>query len=355
MEREPKGIIRVLIVEDSPTTAIVLQSILNADPEIMVIGMAKDGEEAIKLTDRYKPDLITMDVHLPRLNGLEATKEIMATRPTPILILSGSVFTRKSENVFDAFSYGAVDVVNKNDALSPDRPGTPHELIQKIKFLSQVKVIHHPLGRLPQKNKKKPREVLRAGKSERLIAIVGSTGAPQAISEILRSIPASFPCGIVIMIHLSPGFTDGFVQWLQGSCTIRVKVGTHGEPIHPGVSYVAPTGFHMRVTKEKTIELGDDPAVNALKPCGDYLLESVAKHYQEGSIGVVLTGMGRDGMIGIGEVKKYGGATIAQDEKTSAIFGMPKVAVETGKVDLVLPLNRIAGEIMILMKKEMAC
>jgi two-component system chemotaxis response regulator CheB len=184
----------------------------------------------------------------------------------------------------------------------------------------------------------------------RLVALVGSTGGPEAIGGILKSFPKSFPCGIVIVIHLAHGFTEGFVQWLQGLSQIHVKVGIHGDAILPGVAYVAPTGSHMRVTKEQTLELGDEPPRSGLKPCGDYLLESVAKHYKSGAIGVILTGMGKDGAIGIQQIKACGGATIAQNEKTSAIFGMPRVAIETGAVDRVLSLDSIPGEITELLK-----
>jgi len=346
-----KGVIRVLVVEDSPTTAMALKAILNADQQIIVLGIAKDGQEAIAMSTRLKPDLITMDVNLPLLDGLEVTKRIMASHPTPILILSNSAFTNQAPRVFEAISYGALDVANKEDFLSHDGHESAQKLIEKVKFLAGLKVIHHPLGGLSQRTGAQRIEARIGVDPDRLVAIVGSTGGPEAVGEILKQFPESFPCGIVIVIHLAHGFTDGFVQWLQSLCQIRVKTGRHGDSITPGVAYVAPTGSHMRVTKEKTLELGDEPPRSGLKPCGDYLLESVARYYKNGAVGVVLTGMGKDGASGIQQIKTLGGKTIAQNEKTSAIFGMPRVAIESGAVDQVLALDRIANEIMELLKR----
>ncbi len=346
--------IRVLIVEDSPTTSLTLRKILDSDHEIVVAGVAKDGKEAIRLAQKMKPDLITMDVHLPLMDGLEVTKQLMATMPTPILIVSSAEFTRQSDKVFKAISYGALDVFSKDGLLTKKGDTGSDELIQKVKFLANVKVITHPLGKLHHAVKpdlsKKPEIKLKEA-PERLLAIVGSTGAPKAISRILSTIPKSFPCGIVVVVHLAKGFVGNFVEWLQSVSKIKVKAGEHGEVILPGVAYVGPTGHHMQVSKNHTIELVDDPPRNGLRPCGDYLFESAARHYGKGCIGVILTGMGRDGAIGIAHVRASGGRTIAQNEDTSAIYGMPRAAVEANAIDRVLPLDEISGEIIQLLKR----
>jgi two-component system chemotaxis response regulator CheB len=347
-----KGLIRVLVVEDSPVTAMAIKTILNADPEISVVGIATDGQEAIRLTHRMKPDVITMDVHLPVLDGLEATKQIMATRATPILILSSSSFTSQTDKVFSAISYGALEVARKEDLLSPAGSRASDELVRKIKFLARIKVIHHPLGKMVVERGRVSRDHGIASDPERVVAIVGSTGAPKAIGDILKCLPKTFPCGILVLVHITHGFVEGFVKWLKGICEIPVRIASQGEPILTGHVYVAPTEWHLRVSKERTVELKDDPPRNGLRPNGDILLESVAEHYGKNAIAVILTGMGRDGASGMRQVKLQGGKTIAQDEKTSTIFGMPKAAIDAMAVDRILPLERIADEIVRILKRE---
>jgi two-component system, chemotaxis family, protein-glutamate methylesterase/glutaminase len=347
-----KGPIRVLVVEDSPVTALALKTILNSDPDITVIGIAQNGQEAVSLTHRMKPDVITMDVHLPILDGLEATKQIMASRATPILILSSSSFTSRTDKVFNAISYGALEVARKDDLLSPPGSKASDELVRKIKFLARIKVIHHPLGKMVIERGRVSADPGIAKDPERVVAIVGSTGAPKAIGDILKCLPKTFPCGILVLVHITHGFAEGFVKWLQGMCEIPVKLAVQGDPVLPGMVYVAPTELHMRVTKERTIDLKDDPPRSGLRPNGDILLESVAEHYGKNAIAVILTGMGRDGASGMRQVKLQGGKTIAQDEKSSTIFGMPKAAIDALAVDRILGLDRIADEMVRILKRE---
>ncbi len=358
MNAKNKGIIRVLVVEDSPTTSLAIKRILDSDHEIAVVGIAENGQEALKLTKKLKPDLITMDVNLPLIDGLEVTKQIMGTQPTPILILSSIVFNQ-SDKVFKAISYGALDVLSKDGLVSKNRTGRAGELLKKIKFLSRVKVITHPLSLLPKKiteeiNDSSP--LIRVEEyPERIVAIVGSTGGPKALSCILSTLPKSFPCGIVVVIHLASGFVGNFVQWLQGTCLLRVKVAEQGEPIHAGIVYIAPANFHMRVSQDHTLHLGNEASRNGLKPCGDSLLESAAKHYGKDCIGVILSGMGKDGAMGISAVKANGGKTIAQDRATSAIFGMPKVAIETEVIDKILSQDSISKEVIRFLNNGKKC
>lgn len=351
MPEQEKNKIRVLIVEDSPTMLFALEKTLNADPEIYVIGKARDGKEAVKKTLRFKPDLITMDVNLPVQNGLETTREIMAVCPTPIVIVSGPAFVTQNDKVFHAMSCGAVDVINKDELVSVRYPEKTSRLIEKIKFLSKVRTIRHPIGNLkkPKARKTKPPPVP-SSNEKRIVAIVGSTGGPKALAEILGGFPESFPHPVVVVIHIATGFVGGLVEWLRRVCVVKAKTAEPGERLLPGMVYVAPSNFHMKVTENKTVELCDDPPVKGLKPCGDILLESVAEVYGENSIGVILTGMGKDGAAGIKEIHKRGGKTIAQDEKTSVIFGMPRVAIESGAIDSVLPLGKISKGIFDLLE-----
>jgi len=236
MIQENREAIRVLIVEDSPTTALAIKTILNADPKIIVLGIAMDGQEAVSLATRLKPDLITMDVNLPLLDGLEVTRQVMASCPTPILILSNSAFTKQAQKVFEAISYGALDVANKEDFLSRDIQQAGQNLIEKVKFLAGLKVIRHPMGGLSRRADRYRTETRMSATLDRLVAIVGSTGGPHAVGEILKQFPKSFPCGIVIVIHLANGFTAGFVEWLQSLSQIQVKAGVQGESILPGTA-----------------------------------------------------------------------------------------------------------------------
>lgn len=346
MESGLKGIIRVLIVDDSPLMCKALTDILNSDPQIMVVGIAYNGKEAIDIVPKLKPDIITMDIHMPIMDGFEATKHIMAYNPTPILILSTSVFKAGMDKVFKAIYYGALDAMEKGDLEINKDADSTKLLIEKIKLLSGVKVISHPLAKLEKEKIVSISEFTKEKALDRIVAIAASTGGPQALMTVLRSFPAKFPCGIVIVQHITSGFLDGLVDWLNNECKIKVKVAQDSEQIMPGVAYIAPCEFQMRVTGESKISLANEPSYNGHRPSADILLESVARVYKEGAIGVILTGMGRDGLIGMKTIKQMRGKTIAQDEKSCVVFGMPKEAIEAGVIEKVLPLERIADEIV---------
>ena len=348
MEAEPKKNIRVLVVEDTPSMCKVITSILNSDPHILVAGIAQNGQEAVELVAKIKPDIITMDIHMPVMDGCEATKQIMAYNPTPILIISASVFTGELNKAFKSISYGALDMVDKRDlALGADQ-SCIELFIEKIKFLSKIKVVHHPLAKLELKWNKdiKVREIHKENGLGRLLAIVSSTGGPEALSKILKKIPKEFPCGIVIVQHISSGFDAGLAEWLASECRIKVKLAADREPIEPGTAYISPCDLQMRVEEGGRIRLFDELPRGGQRPSGDVLLESVAKVYGEKALAVILTGMGRDGAAGMKAVKDARGLTIAQDEKSCVVFGMPRAAVEIGAVDKVLPIDKIAEEIM---------
>jgi len=346
MESGLKGIIRVLIVDDSPLMCKALTDILNSDPQIIVVGIAYNGKEAIDIVPKLKPDIITMDIHMPIMDGFEATKHIMAYNPTPILILSTSVFKAGMDKVFKAIYYGALDAMEKGDLEINKDADSTKLLIEKIKLLSGVKVISHPLAKLEKEKIVSISDFTKEKALDRIVAIAASTGGPQALMDVLRSFPAKFPCGIVIVQHITSGFLDGLVDWLGNESKIKVKVAQDLEQIMPGVAYIAPCEFQMRVTEESKISLANEPSYNGHRPSADILLESVARVYKEGAIGVILTGMGRDGLIGMKTIKQMRGKTIAQDEKSCVVFGMPKEAIEAGVIEKVLPLERIADEIV---------
>lgn len=347
MEEGLKDIIKVLVVEDSPSISVFITSILNSDPQIRVVASAYNGKEAVELASKLKPDIITMDIHMPIMDGFEATKQIMAYSPTPILIVSASVFTADMNKVFKAMSYGAIDVVDKNDLLIKADTQGIQLLITKVKFLSKIKVVRHPLARLEAGRGGVVRFIDTAKQKvqERIVAIVSSTGGPQALLDILKRFPRDFPCGIVIVQHITTGFDTGLAEWLAGECQIKVKIAQDSEKILPAVAYVAPCEIHMKVAPGAKIYFSNEPPLGGHRPSGDVLLESVAQVYKEGAVAAILTGMGSDGANGMKAIKNMHGVTIAQDEASCVIFGMPKAAISMGVVDKVLPLESIAGEI----------
>ncbi len=352
METAVKDIVRVLVVDDSPLMCKVLTNLLNADPDIIVVGVANNGKEAVEIVPELKPDIITMDIHMPIMDGFEATKQIMAYNPTPILVVSTSVFKAGMQKVFKAISYGALDVITKGTMEDVGTLNTGTDLIQKIKFLSKVKVIHHPLGKLEKREKHI--SVIKAPKEKslnRIVAIAASTGGPQALLTILQSFPNNFPCSIVIVQHITSGFVGGLAEWLDAECHIKVKVAEDSEQTKPGTAYIAPCDLQMRVEADGVIRLSDEPTYNGHRPSGDILLESAARTYRDDAIGIILTGMGRDGAAGMVTIKDLGGKTIAQDEQSCVVFGMPKSAIEMNAADKVLPLENIAKEVVRMLEE----
>ncbi|NWF92210.1 MAG: chemotaxis response regulator protein-glutamate methylesterase [Syntrophaceae bacterium] len=343
--------IRVLVVDDSPLMCKILTNIINCDPQILVAAVATNGKEAVDLVPRLKPDIITMDIDMPVMDGFEATKQIMAYHPTPILIVSSTVFKAGMEKVFKAISQGALDVIDKSDLEVMGDRKSGEALIAKIKFLTGVRVTHRPSAKLRQERPVPDLKVPKEKISDRIVALVASTGGPQALLEILKRLPEDFPCGIVIVQHITNGFLPGLVDWLGKECKIKVKIGEDSEEIRPGVAYIAPDNLQMRVADGGRITLSDEPPCGGHRPSGDVLLESVARTYGKGSVAAILTGMGRDGAMGMKAIKQCDGRTLAQNEKSCVVFGMPSAAIEMNVVDKVLPVERMAEEILQMVRQ----
>ncbi|MFQ5901133.1 MAG: chemotaxis-specific protein-glutamate methyltransferase CheB [Thermodesulfobacteriota bacterium] len=340
-----KGIIRVLIVEDSPLMCKMLTSTINSDPKLLVVGTAYNGKEAVELVPKLRPHVITMDINLPVMDGFEATKQIMAYNPTPIIVLSLSVFKGGMDKAFKAISYGALEVVEKAPLESTQDNKVAKQLIEKIKFLARVKVIHHPLAKI-ERRKLETIDIPKRKGTRKIIAIVASTGGPDALLRILKRLPKEFASGIVIVQHISNGFTEGLAEWLDSECQIRVKIAEDSEEIKAGIAYIAPSCLHMEVKTGERIGLTKGDSLHGHIPSGDILMESVGRVYKREATGIILTGMGRDGANGMRIIRQYHGNTIAQDEETSIIFGMPKAAIDMNIVDMVMPLDKIADEIV---------
>lgn len=344
-ENPLKKTISVLIVDDSALLAELLRDIISADPQMRVVGIATNGREAVEKVKIFKPDVITMDMCMDVLDGVEATKQIMTESPTPILIVTSSVSRANSQKVFHALSYGAMDVFDKGLIEFKNDQASRGQLLEKVKYLSGILAM--PYGSHTGAAGKEPGALGTGQKvSNKIVAIVASTGGPHAIHRILKDFGTDFPCGILIVQHISKGFEENFMHWLNDECAVEVKIPGHNELIRPAVAYIAPKDKHLRVNARRMIELGSDPAVGGFRPSGNILLQSVAEVYGKAAVGVILTGMGKDGADGMMAIKKKHGVTIAQDEKSCVIFGMPKMAIEMQAVDEVLPLEMISRVIL---------
>jgi two-component system chemotaxis response regulator CheB len=337
-------VIRVLVTDPSPEVREALSECLSSSGDIAVAGTAENGEEAARKTRELRPDIVTMAIKMPGMNGLEATRQIMAYTPTPILILAPSD-PGFAELSFEAMEAGALDVLLRPDvqALSPDAP-LVRNLISRIRLLSQVPVIAHLKGRQHQEKEAGPPRGVQPPK--KVIAIASSTGGPKQLPPFLAAFPAGLPCAILIVQHIDKGFIGGLVQWLNRRSQVPVSLAQNGDLMEPGKVYIAPDGFHLVVRRGDILGLDDSPPVNGFKPSGNLLLESVARVYGPRAIGVVLSGMGSDGAMGIKAIHDAGGKTVVQDEDTSIVFGMPRAAIKTGCVDYVLPASAIPAKLI---------
>lgn len=338
--------IKVLVVEDSPVVREFLVHLLGSDPGIKVVGTANDGEQALGAVRRHQPDVITMDIHMPRMDGLDATRRIMETYPTPIVIVSGSTDPREVATTFRAMEAGAVAVLRRPAGIGhPDHEATAGELIRTVKLMSEVKVIR----RWPETRRRA--EVPRPAAANRsrveakvkVIAIGASTGGPPVLQTILAALPRDFPVPVLIVQHIAAGFTQGFVQWLAQTSSLPVHLAAHDEPVRPGHVYVAPDEFQMRVERGGTIVLTKDEPENGLRPSVSYLLRSVAEVYGSDAVAGLLTGMGRDGVEELRHLKDKGAVTFAQDKDSSVVHGMPGEAIKRDAATLVLPPEKIAA------------
>ncbi|RKZ23556.1 chemotaxis response regulator protein-glutamate methylesterase [bacterium] len=338
--------IRVLVVDDSAFMRKVIRDILEEDPEIEVVGTARNGIQAIKLVRELKPDVVTMDVEMPKMNGIEALEIIMKENPVPVIMVSA--YTREGAGItIEALEKGAFDFVPK--------PGGPISLnMHRVKDILLEKVKAGALANIEPLFRKIKSKKIRKGEAketrDKIVVIGTSTGGPRALSLVLPSIPEDFEAPILVVQHMPKGFTESFAKRLDEVCRLKVKEAEDGELIEPGKIIIAKGGKHMEV-EEGRIKLKDTPPLHGVKPAVDPLFISAARHYGEKTVGVVLTGMGKDGKLGVEEIKRHGGKVIVQDRETSVVFGMPKAAISTGKVDEVLPLGRIAEGIVRMVRE----
>lgn len=342
--REARSVIKVLVVEDSPVVREFLMHILGADPDIRVIGAVHDGDEALEAVQRHRPDVITMDIHMPRMGGLEATRRIMETCPTPIIIVSGSEDAREVVTTFDAVEAGALAVLRRPVGIGqPGHELMARELVQTVKLMSEVKVVRRWPRTRPETPVPRPAAMRLARESApvRIVAIGASTGGPPVLHTILAGLPKAFPAPLVIVQHIAAGFVHGFINWLAQSSALPLRLAAHGEVALPGHVYIAPDEYQMKIERGGRIVLTRDEPENGLRPSVSYLFRSIAESYGRDAVAGLLTGMGRDGAEELKLLKDKGAITFAQDKDSSVVHGMPGEAIRLDAATLVLPPEKI--------------
>lgn len=335
--------IKVLVVEDSPTVREFLVHVLGSDPGIRVIGTANDGEQAIAAIKRDRPDVITMDVHMPKMDGIEATRRIMETFPMPIVIVSGSEDTHENTLTFRAMEAGALAVLGRPPGIGqPGHERVVKELVQTVKLMAEVKVVRRWPKRHLDPVVPLPAKAPGTG-AAKVIAIGASTGGPPVLQTILAMLPKNFPLPVLIVQHISAGFTVSFADWLAASSGLPVHVATHGELILPGHVYLAPDERQMKVDRGGKIILTVDAPESGVRPSVSYLFRSLAEVYGGDVIAGLLTGMGRDGADELLRLKEAGAITFAQDKESSVVHGMPGEAIKLNAATYVLAPEKIAA------------
>jgi two-component system chemotaxis response regulator CheB len=343
--------IRALIADGSAIMRTALSRMLDANPQIRVCGTARNGQEVVEKTKLLQPDVITLDVEMPVLNGVEALKRIMSECPRPVIMVSSE--TRKGSAVtIEALSAGAFDYLSKeNFHRGLDTFKLGHDLIEKIEAASHSRFARERTAFQPPP----PPSVLRINPAEkshivpRIVVLGTSTGGPRALQELLPELPGDLPVSMIVVQHMPPGFTAPFAKRLNSLSRVTVREAQHGETIVPGTVYIAPAGWHTTLVRDSphvSIRLSDTPTGTAHKPSVDVTMLSVAEVFGAYTLGIILTGMGSDGLEGMTTIHKAGGLTIGQDEATSVVYGMPRCCAERGILKRVVPLDQVPRHIL---------
>lgn len=331
--------VRIVIAEDSTTVRALLVEICRRDPGIVVIGEAADGLQAVELTRRLRPALVLMDVYMPVLDGIEATKQIMRDVPTPIILVTPGTAQGEVEAGLSALRFGALTVLPKPmGSGTPSSDAAARRLVDLVKALADVKVIRR------RTDTPRAREVIPRPRG-RLVAVASSTGGPPALSRFLQELPPDLPVPVVIVQHIVGGFLPGLVSWLRTEVPFRVAVAVDGEVLLPGSVYLAPDGSHLEVDSSLRVHLTDAAPVSGFRPSATVLFRSLARNFGSRAIGVVLTGMGEDGLDGARDMHVAGALVLAQDEQSSIVYGMPRAVTEAGLADVVGPVSQLAAEV----------
>jgi two-component system chemotaxis response regulator CheB len=339
--------IRVVVTEDSAVTRALLTAILEAAPGFELVAAVPDGAEAVDAVARLRPSVVTMDLHMPRLDGVEATRQIMRQTPTPVVIVTASSEV-DGRLTYDALAAGALSVVARPVGPSDPRFVTRREaLLDELRLMAGVRVVRR-IGRAEPRTPAPSRIVRRPGRPIRVVAIAASTGGPAVLHRLLHDLPRDLDVPILVVQHMSEGFIGGLARWLSEVAPGPVRVAGDGDVLAGGTVFLAPDGSHLRVTTDGAVRLDPGPPIGGHRPAATALFDSVAEVYGDRAIGVVLTGMGRDGVDGLARLHAAGAVTLAQDAASSAVFGMPGAALEAGAVERVLSLEELGPAITAL-------
>lgn len=338
--------LRVLVVDDSPTSRTLLGEILQADPRIEVVAEASDGSEAVRLVEAVQPSLVLMDVRMPGMDGFQATERIMAQRPTPVIIVTAGHTRADVEVSLRALRAGALTVLPKPSG--PGAPGSAAEaahLRSLVHALADVRVVRRRATAAAAPRGLPPASRPRTCRSIKAVGVAVSTGGPVALQRFLCSLPGGFPAPVLVVQHIADGFVAGLAEWLTAGTDLDVVVAVDGATMRPGVAYLAPDGRHLEVRSRGTVALSHAPPVGGFRPSATVLLRSLASAHGAEAAAVVLTGMGSDGLEGARAVRMAGGLVLAQDQQTSTVYGMPKAVADAGLAHAVAPVEQLAHEL----------
>jgi two-component system chemotaxis response regulator CheB len=332
--------VRVMVVEDSPVVQSLLRLIITADPRLEVCAICPSGEAAIEALPQLRPDVISMDIRLPGMDGLETTRLIMSRFPTPIVVIADAVEDRSLQISMNALRSGALSVVEKPAGFGHANHATIADTIRtQLYIMSQVPVIRQrPMTERPPAAAR--RQAGQRGQPT-IAGIVASTGGPAALARVLGGLPADFPIPILVVQHMGAAFMPGFATWLDGIVPMTVRIAAAGQSPMPGHVYVAPGDQHLTIGAEGALRLDREPQVHSQRPSGSVLFQSLARICGPRALGVLLTGMGEDGAEGLLAMRRAGSLTLTEDETTAVVYGMPAAAVRLGASTLALPLDRI--------------
>ncbi len=338
--------VRVMLVEDSPTVRSLLCHIIDRDPRLQLAAVCVTAEEALESIGQVNPDVVSMDIRLPGMDGLEATRQIMSQHPTPIVVIADSVHDSTLGIAMNALKAGALSVVEK-----PSGPGAKayedaaDAIATQLFIMSQVSVIRRRMGLTKTQDAEQMRHASHGKVQAGLVGIAASTGGPPALAAVLGTLPKTFPAPVLLVQHMGAPFMEGFAHWLGGQTQLKVKLAENGERPAPGTIYVAPGDQHLEIAAGNVVRLHSGPALASQRPAANLLFQSMARIAGPKAVGVLLTGMGEDGARGLLEMKEAGAFTIAEDESTAVVFGMPAAAIRMKGVSLALPQDQIAARL----------
>lgn len=351
--------VRVMLVEDSLVVRMLLTHIVARDPRLELVGAVASGEEALATIDTVRPDVISMDIRLPGIDGLETTRRIMAERPTPIVVVADAVEDSSLRISMNALRAGALSVVEKPVAMTnAGYDSVAGQICTQLRIMAAVPVIRRrPIGsewstrnlRASLRGLPPPRSETRPS----VLAIAASTGGPPALAKVIGALPPDFPLPILLVQHMGAAFMEGFAAWLDGVVGLPVAIARDGERIAPSRVYVAPGDRHLELAVGKSLRITEAPTVGGQRPAATVLFRSIARHAGMHGLGVLLTGMGEDGALGLLEMHRAGATTIAEDESTAVVYGMPAAAVRLSAAGSILPLDHVAPHLLRLVQAEM--